>query len=333
MTAGNLQMLLAVGAGVSAVLLLVALFYPLIARRSRLPDRIGQITGETVLEPSTGTPKADVKRRRAAVEKSLREMAEKQRDKARQKNNPSLPIRMRQARLNWTVETYLLICALSGGAAFVLAYGFGLDLILALALAAGAALILPRSYVNMARARVMRRFVKEFPNAVDVIVRGIRSGLPLGECMEVISRQASEPVRSEFLNLVDDQKLGITVTDAVQRMADRMPVTEAAFFATVITMQSQTGGNLSEVLDNLSTVMREQAKMKAKIKAMSSEAKTSGGIIGSMPIIVGGLIYLTNPAYIELLFTTTTGNMVLIGSAIWMIIGVVVMRQMINFDF
>jgi tight adherence protein B len=165
-----------------------------------------------------------------------------------------------------------------------------------------------------------------------VIVRGVKAGLPLADCLRIISLEAQEPVRSEFKLVLEDQTLGLPVDQAVQRLFERVPLAEANFFAIVISLQSQTGGSLSEALANLSKVLRERKKMKAKIKAVSSEAKASAGIIGSLPLLVAGLLYLTSPAYISLLFTTSVGHMVIAASAVWMLMGTLVMRKMINFD-
>lgn len=173
----------------------------------------------------------------------------------------------------------------------------------------------------------------QFPDAVDVIVRGVKSGLPLGDCIRVVATEGQEPVRSEFSMVVDDQTLGVPIQEAVQRLADRVALPETNFLSIVITIQSRSGGNLTEALGNLSTVLRERKKMRGKIKAMSAEAKASGGIIGSLPPIVAFLLFLTSPEYISLLFTTTIGNVVLVVCGFWMLIGVLIMHKMINFDF
>ncbi len=166
-----------------------------------------------------------------------------------------------------------------------------------------------------------------------MFVRGVKAGLPLIDCLKVIAREAQEPVRSEFQAIVEDQTLGMPISDAVARFPERIPLAETNFFAIVITIQARTGGSLAEALSNLSKVLRDRRKMDAKIRAMSAEAKASAGIIGSLPIVVAILVYLTSPDYIMLLFQTTTGNIVLAGSALWMLMGIMVMRKMINFDF
>ena len=171
------------------------------------------------------------------------------------------------------------------------------------------------------------------PDAVDVIVRGIKAGLPLLDSLKMIATEAPEPMRSEFRGIIETQTIGIPLSEACLKLYERIPVAEANFFGIVIAIQQRAGGNLSEALGNLSAVLRDRKKMKAKIKAMSMEAKASASIIGALPIIVMLLVYLSSPDYIELLWTEALGRVMLACSAIWMFIGIMVMRKMINFDF
>jgi tight adherence protein B len=161
----------------------------------------------------------------------------------------------------------------------------------------------------------------------------VKSGLPLNDCIRVIANEAAEPVKSEFRTIIEAQSLGITLADAINKLHDRVPVPEASFFGIVVAIQQRAGGNLSEALGNLSRVLRERKKMKGKIGAMAMEAKASAWIIGSLPIVVMVLVFLTSPNYIMLLFTEPLGRVILGVSAVWMLTGVFVMRRMINFDF
>ena len=167
---------------------------------------------------------------------------------------------------------------------------------------------------------------------MDVIVRGIRSGLPLGDCMRMIANEAAEPVKTRVPPVMESQAMGLPIGEAVGKLYERVPVPEANFFGIVITIQQKSGGNLSEVLANLSKVIRDRKKMSGKIAAMSMEAKASAAIIGSLPIIVGVLVYVTSPDYIELLWTTMHGRIWLAGGVFMMVMGVLVMKKMINFD-
>jgi tight adherence protein B len=202
---------------------------------------------------------------------------------------------------------------------------------LGLAFAAGAGL--PFWILSFLKKRRESKFLEAFPDAVDVIVRGIKAGLPLLDSLKLIAADASEPVRSEFRSIIETQTIGIPIGEACVKLYERMPVAEANFFGIVVAIQQRAGGNLSEALGNLSRVLRDRKKMKAKIQAMSMEAKASAGIIGALPIAVMTLVWITSPNYISLLWTEPLGRMMLAACAIWMSVGVFVMRRMINFDF
>ncbi|HZH12326.1 MAG TPA: type II secretion system F family protein [Microvirga sp.] len=254
--------------------------------------------------------------------------------KLKKSSKLTLTTRMRQAGLSWSIKTYYLINIIAGSfCLFVSLTLFGLGIVSSIGFGMTGGLLLPYIYVNSKRSGRFKAFSTEFPNAVDVIVRGVKAGLPLVDCLRIISLEAQEPVRSEFREILEDQTLGLPLDESVQKLAERIPLPEANFFSIVISLQSRTGGSLSEALSNLSKVLRERKKMKAKIKAVSSEAKASAAIIGSLPVVVATLIYLTSPDYISLLFTTSTGHITLVASGFWMLIGCLVMRKMINFDF
>jgi tight adherence protein B len=159
------------------------------------------------------------------------------------------------------------------------------------------------------------------------------AGLPLLDSMRIISADAQEPIRSEFRAIMETQAIGMPVGEACAKLYERIPIAEANFFAIVITIQTRSGGNLSEALGNLTRVLRDRKKMKAKIHAMSMEAKASASIIACLPLAVMLIVYFTSPRYIELLWIHPTGRMMLAGCAVWMLMGVMVMRKMINFDF
>ena len=277
---------------------------------------------------------ADENRRKRSVEDTLKELEEAQKAKARRSQKPSLMTRMRQAGISWSKKTYFLVCLMTGLATFAFALVvFRVGLLPCLGFGVSGGVLLPHFYVNYQRKKRLKKFSYEFPNAVDVIVRGVKAGLPLIDCLKVIAVEAQEPVRSEFQQIVEDQTLGMPLQEAVSRLPERIPLAEANFFAIVIIIQSRSGGSLSEALGNLSKVLRDRKKMDAKIRAMSAEAKSSAGIIGSLPVVVTVLVYFTSPDYILLLFQTTTGNIVLAGCGLWMLMGILVMRKMINFDF
>ncbi|NEW90314.1 pilus assembly protein, partial [Rhodopseudomonas sp. WA056] len=192
---------------------------------------------------------------------------------------------------------------------------------------------LPRWTLGFLKRRREKKFLAALPDAVDVIVRGIKAGLPLFDSIKVVAADAPEPLRSEFNAIIETQAIGMPLADACARLYERMPLPEANFFGIVIAIQQKSGGNLSEALSNLSKVLRDRKKMAEKIQAMSMEAKASATIIGALPLIVMLLVYLTTPDYISLLWTHPTGRLLLAGSALWMSAGIFVMKKMINFDF
>ncbi|MFC4172915.1 type II secretion system F family protein [Microvirga sp. GCM10011540] len=310
--------------------LVVAVFYPHMTRDSESARRYAAIAAR---DPTIdGQTRAEESQRKRMIENALREIED--RKKIRQGSKPSLMSRIRQAGLSWTKSTYYMISAAAGVASLLIPHtAFGVGLLPGIGFGIAGGLLLPHLYVSAKRNARLRAFASEFPNAVDVIVRGVKAGLPLVDCLRIISTEAQEPVRSEFRTVLEDQTMGMPMDQAAYRLPERIPLPEANFFAIVIALQSRTGGSLSEALGNLSKVLRERKKMQAKIKAVSSEAKYSAGIIGSLPIIVGGLVYITSPDYISLLFTTFIGKFVLALCAFWMTIGALVMRKMINFDF
>ena len=309
-----------------------AAIYPMFAGESRQKKRLQAMTSNRTMSDRRAA--ADESRRRRNVEEAVKEIEEQQKVKVRKGAKPSLTLRMRQAGLSWSRNFYLILSVCVGIIMFpVVLFTTPVGPAISLAFAIASGLILPYGFVNFKRNMRFKQFANEFPNAVDVIVRGVKAGLPLIDCLKVISNDSQDPVRGEFKEIVEDQTLGLPLDEAVSRLPERVPLAEANFFAIVIAIQSRSGGSLSEALSNLSKVLRDRKMMKAKIKAMSTEAKSSAGIIGSLPFIVASLVYLTSPDYILLLFETREGNIVLAICLVWMMMGVGVMKKMINFDF
>ncbi|MFV0255958.1 type II secretion system F family protein [Candidatus Liberibacter solanacearum] len=193
-------------------------------------------------------------------------------------------------------------------------------------------LVFPRVLLQYLIKKRIAKFLNEFPNALDIIVRSVRSGLPVSDAISIIVGQSSDPVRSEFRRVVEAQHLGLSVSESVARMIRYMPLQEVSFFSTVISVQAQSGGNLSEALSNLSGILRERKKMKGKVQALAMEAKASAWIIGSLPFCVSLLVHFTSPGYIDILFLDPRGHIILGIAAFLMVLGAVVMRAMINFD-
>jgi tight adherence protein B len=271
-------------------------------------------------------------KRRKTLQDSLKDLDEKQ--KLRDSNTKKAPLRiqLKQAGMGVSLRRFWLVSVLIGFLLTFVALIIGTPWWLLPGVLLAAILGLPRWYVTLKRKRRVKAFLAEFPNALDVIVRAVKSGLPLNDGIRLIAGESPEPVRSEFRRIVEQQQLGMSIPDASMRMQESMPCPEAGFFGIVIQIQAQAGGNLSEALGNLSKVLRERKKMKAKVQALSMEAKASAWIIGLLPATVAFLVYLTSPNYIIPLFTTSTGNVILGASALWMAIGIGIMKKMINFE-
>jgi tight adherence protein B len=280
-------------------------------------------------EPAARQADKTQRSRREQVEGSLKDL------EARRQKEKKIPLssRLTQAGLTWTVKKFMMISGVLAAVSFAIAMLAGGGLLPAVGLAFAAGFGLPRWSLSYLKTRREKAFLKALPDAVDVIVRGIKAGLPLFESIKVVASDAPEPLKGEFLAIIETQAIGMPLGDACARLFERMPVPEANFFGIVIAIQQKSGGNLSEALGNLSKVLRDRKKMAEKIQAMSMEAKASAGIIGSLPPIVMLLVYLSTPEYISLLWTHPTGQLMLVGCVVWMSIGIFVMKKMINFDF
>ena len=275
---------------------------------------------------------AEAAKRRKSVQDSLKDLDNKQKARDQNVKKPPIKVQIRQAGMTLTMERFYLYSAICGGVLAVLAFFGGAPLWAVPGAALAGGLGLPRWFISFKRQRRVNAFLEEFPNALDVIVRAVKSGLPLNDGIRLIASEAQEPVKTEFRRIVEAQQVGLSIPEAAMRMPETMPCPEAGFFGIVIQIQQQAGGNLSEALGNLSRVLRDRKKMKAKVQALSMEAKASAVIIGALPFIVAFLVYLSSPNYIMPLFTTPSGHMILAFSGIWMSIGIFVMRKMMNFD-
>ena len=316
----------AVASAAGAVLLLLAVL-SLSARGGKARRRIAAL-GPQKERTQSGARSVDPAKRRKAIAESLKEF-----ETEKEKKRITMEQRIAQAGLRFDRRTFFI---LSGGVGALLALALLVvngDPLVSLGGAIVGVFGLPLWILSFLRNRRVNRFIDEFPGAIDVIVRGVRAGLPVADCFRIVANEAPEPVKSEFRQIVEAQAIGLTVGEAVERLAERLPIPEASFFAIVISITQNTGGNLSESLSNLSTVLRDRKKMRGKIKAMSTEAKVSAGIIGSLPFVVCLALYFLQPNYLMTLFTTNGGKIVVGGSLAWMTFGVLIMRKMIDFEF
>lgn len=266
--------------------------------------------------------------RRESVENSLKEIEQRKKQK-----KVSLGARIEQAGLTWSKRQFIVISAGLGIAFMFVGLLLGADLLVVAGMGFAGGFGFPRWLLHFLKKRREQKFLNSFPDAVDVIVRGVKAGLPLVDCFKMVASEAEDPIKTEFRVILDTQAIGMSLGEACGKLYERTPLPEANFFGIVVGIQQKAGGNLSEALGNLSRVLRDRKKMKAKVKAMSQEAKASAGIIGSLPLAVMLLVYLTSPGYITILFTDPFGHLLLAGSAVWMSLGILVMRNMINFDF
>lgn len=269
--------------------------------------------------------------RRKLIENSLEELEKNQKDKKKQKK--SLKAKLIHANLSMSPQRFmimsLIIAIIFTGAPIA----FGLKPLFALGTGFVIGFGVPRWVLNSLIARRQSKFTENFANSMDIIVRGVRTGLPLGDCLRIIAHESPEPIKGEFQRLVEGESVGVPLNVCIDRMFERMPLSEVNFFGTVLSIQRSTGGNLGESLDNLSKVLRERRMLREKIKALSAEAKTSAIIIGILPPGVMIMVSITAPSYMKELYTTPTGHRSLIISAFMMMFGIFVMRKMINFKF
>ncbi len=307
-------------------LLAYALLYPLLMGEARSQKRVDNFA--VAPRRSTRTTGISMGMRKKKISDTLKDIEQKQRSSTQL----TLDDRLRHAGLDWTKSKLIFMALTAGLSLAALVFIFKKNPVASLVSFLFAGLLVPFFLLNYLRKKRTKKFVNEFPNALDIIIRGVKSGLPLGDCLRIISVEAEEPVSGEFKHIVDIQQMGVGMGEACCEMYKRIPVVEANFFGIVIQIQQKAGGNLGEILSGLSKVIRERRKMKGKILAMSMEAVASAGIIASLPFVVGVLVFLTAPTYIEKLWTTDAGVNGLLAAAFMMTIGVLVMKKMINFD-
>jgi len=300
--------------------------YPILSGERRTEKRMANIARS---EPAARGGRQGQKSRRDVIEATLKDFEERSKSQKRR----SLSVRIEQAGLAWSKRQFMIISAVIGIVCAAVGFLVGAGQLTSAVLGFAGAFGVPAWMLSFLKKRRETKFLNAFPDAVDIIVRGIKTGLPLLDSLKMITTESPEPVKSEFRAIVETQAIGMPLGDACAKLYESIPVPEANFFGIVISIQQRAGGNLAEALGNLSKVLRDRKKMHAKIVAMSQEAKASAAIIGALPIAVMILVYISSPKYISLLFTEQLGHLMLAGSALWMATGILVMKKMINFDF
>jgi tight adherence protein B len=312
--------------------MIYGLMYDRVASETKAEKRLRSIhSGRETKQTIAAARTADAARRRKSVQDSLKDLEQKQAEKTRK--SIGLKRTILQAGLKLSLRQFVLISLASALFFLCVAHLSGMPTYAVAVAGIVGGFGAPRWVIARMRNRRMNKFLDEFPNAVDVIVRGVKAGLPVNDCLAIIAKEAKQPVSGEFIRIIEAQQMGQPLNDAIIRLYQNVPVPEANFFAIVIAIQQSAGGNLSEALNNLSIVLRDRKKMKQKISAMSAEAKASAMIIGALPFIVAFLVYLTTPEYIKILFTSATGHIIMICAGLWMAMGILVMKKMISFDF
>lgn len=323
----RLSIIVLVALSIGGVVYVVAM--PFLSDERKTSKRLASISQGQMRSGGQSNASESVNMRKKQVQDTLKDLESKQKSKKKVTLNGRLAL----AGLNVPVSSFWIasvLCALGIGAAVYITGSS--PIVSGLAMVAGG-LGFPRWLLGFLAKRRQKKFLLEFVNALDVIVRGVKSGLPLNDCLRIISEEMAEPVKSEFIEVCEQQSIGVPLSKAFDRMHDRMPLQELNFFAIVIAIQQQTGGNLSEALENLSKVLRDRMRLTAKVQAFSAEAKASAAIIGSLPLLVMLALSIMTPDYTSLLWTVPIGKMMLMGSGLLMTCGVLIMRKMINFDY
>ncbi|MCL4767828.1 MAG: type II secretion system F family protein [Hyphomicrobiaceae bacterium] len=318
-------------AAVAAGAVAYSLFQTYFSGDRRAEKRRQSVTENKSVRVARASHAEQASNRRKAVAETLKEI--EQRQKSKQK--VTLRVRLQRAGLDISTNAYWIASAVSGLTSGVLVMMLfpSIPIVTGAAGAFVGAFGLPHWVLNRLTKRRQGKFMEEFANAIDVIVRGVKSGLPLNDCLGIIARESPQPIGGEFRDLVEQQRVGVPLFECFDRMIVRMPLAEVKFFAIVVAIQQQAGGNLSEALGNLSGVLRDRKRLQAKVKALSAEAKASAAVLGALPFIVMSMVYVTTPNYIAFLWTTKTGQFLLAVAAIWMTMGLLVMRKMINFKY
>jgi len=296
---------------------------------AKATKRLSAVGTETRSEASRGRSAQDTQAvRRKQILQTL-----KQQENQDRKAKLSLESRLIQAGLSLTVRDFWIGSGIIGVVSVVIALLLRAPILAAIGIGFGSGLGVPRWLLSTLAKGRSKKFTEEFPNAIDIIVRGIKSGLPVHDCMRLIAAESPEPLAMEFKKLMESIAVGTSIDQALEKMYDRMPTSEVRFFSIVLAIQQKTGGNLAEALNNLSVVLRARKLLREKIKALSGEAVASAFIIGSLPPGIGLMVTLTSPGYMNPLINDPRGHVIL-GIGIGMeLLGIFVMRRMINFKF
>lgn len=325
------QMVAAMVGAMSVTAIIYVIVYPYLSGDRARDKRVAGVTSNSATPGNARTAADAAAARRKQIAASVKEM-----DQARSnQGRATTRVLLERAGFAGDPKPYWIMSGISCVVCAALAYvtmgntAYGPILVILAAFVGG--LGLPRFALAKLITRRQKQFEAQLANALDLIVRGIKSGLPLGECLQIVASEIPGPVGEEFSELVEQQRVGVALGDALQKLAERMPLQDVNFLAIVISIQQQSGGNLAEALSNLSGLLRDRWKMAMRVKALASEAKASAAILGALPPAVTVMLYLSTPDYVAPLFDTRAGNFMLLAGAFWMFCGIMVMRKLINF--
>jgi tight adherence protein B len=324
--ADSAQLLAPALAAIGAATFVCALFYPLLFRPPLIRQRSAMF--EALLKGSASEVVQTSRVVRRAQESALKSVA----PQGHMARLPQIEAQLKAAGLDWTMRRYMSVCCSLATSIFTVATAFGLSAATALGAAAIGAWFLPQRYVAFRARQRKQAFLKAFASAVDMIVRGAKSGLALTDCLAIVAGDAEEPVRSEFEAILAQLKAGVPLASALDKLATAMPAAEVRFFVLIMSMQSQTGGNLSEALANLSSLLRDRDKIASKVRVASAEVRASALIIGALPVCVIAATAVFAPDYISMLWADAAGRRIAGFCALWLIAGVVVLRQMARIE-
>lgn len=312
------------------IMLLGGLVAMVAGRRAEKRDRVLSVITRDKASVNDDSKDKQTQKARDAIAKKLKEAT--QEEEKKKKDRTSLREYMTQAGLEVPVSRYwlasLLFAAVTWGLlTLVNNWPTAANVFLTFTAFLG----VPKWTLKFLAGRRQRKFLAEFADALDASVRLLQAGMPIAEAIAMVSREYEGPLKEEMIRIYDNQKIGVPLGQAAQETARRIPLAEVHMFATALQIQSETGSSLSEVLSNLSAVIRARFRLKRKVRALSQEAKSSAAIIAALPVLVSLGLYAVNEAYISILFDTTKGNIWLGIAITWMLIGCLIMRQMINF--
>jgi len=312
-------------AACSAAAFVCAVFFPALATPAASR---GEVFKQILQRAGRRAATATTRSARNAQAIALKLVAEERRTR----DQTRLDQKLAHAGLNWSSQRYVIWVAAFSFGVFLLGFALRLPFGGSLASALLAAVFVPPKILGFLARRRQQRFLAGFAGAVDMIVRGARSGMSVTDCLGMVASDATAAVKLEFVPLVAQLRAGVPLTTAIEKLAFHMPVAEVRFFALVVTIQSQTGGNFTEALANLAGVLRERARLAAKVRTASAEVRASAITIGVLPFLVAGATAVLAPDYISVLWREEAGRKLAAYCIVWLILGITVLRRMARIE-